>query len=196
MGGVYLREALAFLTGTLFGLYALIVALRFLLQQVRADFYNPVSRFIVNATQPPLRLLRRIIPGSGGIDWSSLVLLFFTVALEALLLAMIAGGGAPGAAPLAVLALARMLKLFIQVFIGAVLIQVILSWVAPGAWNPVTRIVQQLAEPLLKPARRLLPPLGGIDFSPVLVLIALQLLLILVVAPIADYGTRLGAVGY
>jgi YggT family protein len=99
------------------------------------------------------------------------------------------GGGVSG---LFVQSIAELLGLLINVFIGAILIQVILSWVAPGSYNPMIGLVHRIAEPLLAPARRILPAMSGIDFSPLVVLIVLQLLKILVVAPIASFGIHLG----
>ena len=191
MDNQYFAASSVFLIQTLFGLYILVVMLRLILQWARADFYNPVSQFIVKITNPPLKPLRRIIPGWGGIDLASVLLLIALQMLELFLVNLAVGRGV-GVSGLLVQSIAELLGLLINVFIGAILIQVILSWVAPGSYNPIIGLVHRIAEPLLAPARRILPPMSGIDFSPLVVLIVLQLLKILLVAPIANFGYHLG----
>lgn len=185
MGGSYVGNAATFLIETLFGLYILIVMLRFLLQWVQADFYNPVSQFIVKATQLPLAPLRRIIPGVAGIDLAAVVFMF---ALKFAELWLVTGllGMSPQLAGLAMLSIAELLSLAINVFIFSILIQVIISWVNPGMYNPVMGLLHSLNEPLLAPARRVIPPISGLDLSPIAVIIFLQLVSMLAVAPIRD----------
>ncbi len=190
--GNYVNNAGAFLISTLFSMYILAVMLRFLLQLVRADFYNPLSQFLVKITNPPLKPLRRLIPGLGGIDLASIVLLLALKLLEIWLLATLYRAGLPGPAGLVVLALAQLLDLLINVYFFSILIQAILSWVNPGHHNPITTVLYQLNAPLLNPAQRLIPPMGGLDLSPVVVLIALQLASILLVAPLMALAQRLG----
>ena len=191
MDNQYVAASTIFLIQTLFGLYILIVMLRLMLQWVRADFYNPVSQFIVKVTNPPLKPLRRIVPGWGGIDLASVLLLLALQMLELFLVNM-AVGRASGIGGLFIGSIAELLELLINVFIGAILIQVILSWVAPSSYNPLIGLVHKITEPLLAPARRILPAFSGIDFSPLVALIVLQLLKILLVAPIANFGYHLG----
>lgn len=185
MGNPYASDAATLLIQTLFGLYILVVLLRFMLQLVRADFYNPISQFIVKATQPPLGPLRRIIPGLAGIDVAAVVLMFALQFAEIWLIQVI-HGKPPSAAGIGILAVAELIKLTIYLFFFTIIVQVVLSWVNPHAHNPITVLVFRINEPLLRPARRLLPPFSGVDLSPLLVLIALQLALILIVRPIRD----------
>ncbi len=185
MGNPYASDAATLLIQTLFGLYILVVLLRFMLQLVRADFYNPISQFIVKVTQPPLGPLRRIIPGFGGVDLASLVLMFALQYVEIWLLLGI-HGKPPSVPGIAILAVAELLKLTIYLFFFSIIVQVVLSWVNPHAHNPITVLIFRLNEPILRPARRLLPPFSGVDLSPLLVLIALQLALILIVRPVGD----------
>ena len=191
MENQYFAASSVFLIQTVFGLYILVVMLRLMLQWVRADFYNPISQFIVKITNPPLKPLRRIIPGWGGIDLASVLLLIALQILE-LFLVNLAVGHAPGISGLFIQSIAELLGLLLNIFIGAILIQVILSWVAPGTYNPLIGLVYKIAEPVLAPARRILPSVSGIDFSPLVALIVLQLLKILLVAPIANFGYNLG----
>ncbi len=183
MGSSYLTNPLVFLIQTLFGLYILVVMLRFLLQVVRADFYNPISQFLVKATTPLLRPLRRVIPGMGGIDFASIVLMWGLKTLELALLLMVAGAGAAFFGPL-LWAIPQLVNLLINVFLFAILIQVILSWINPGAYHPAANLLYSLTNPVLAPARRLMPPMSGLDLSPMLVMIGLVLLKMLLVPPL------------
>lgn len=185
MGGSYVGNAATFLIQTVFGLYILIVMLRFLLQWARADFYNPVSQFIVKATQPPLKPLRKIIPGIGGLDMAALI---FMLVLKFVELWLVTGllGMSPQVGGLAMLSIAELLGLLINVFIFSILIQVIISWVNPGMHNPIMGLLHSLTEPLLAPARRVIPPISGLDLSPIIVIVCLQLASMLAVAPIRD----------
>jgi len=187
MGGSYVGNAATFLIETLFGLYILIVMLRFLLQWARADFYNPVSQFIVKATQAPLAPLRRIIPGIPGLDLAAALFMFVLKFVELWLVTGLLGIE-PQVGALAILAVAELLGLLLKVFIFSILIQVIISWVNPGMYNPVMGLLHSLNEPLLAPARRIIPPVSGLDLSPIAVIIAIQLVSMLVVAPIHDFA--------
>lgn len=172
-----LLEALIYIIQTLGSLYLLIVLLRFILQLVKADFYNPISQFIVRATQPLLRPVRRVIPGFGGVDLAALVLaLLLQFLLMTVVLVLL--GVNPGALlpNLLVWSLIGITSLFIKVFFFALIISVILSWVAQGSHNPGALLVQQICEPLLEPFRRLLPSLGGLDISPIFAFLALNLI--------------------
>jgi YggT family protein len=182
MGSSYLTNPAVFLVQTLFGLYILAVMLRFLLQLVRADFYNPISQFLVKATNPPLKLLRRIIPGFGGIDLSSLMLAWLLKAIELFLVITIAGNSANLIAPF-IWAIPELIELLINIYLFGILIQVILSWVNPGSYNPATALLYSLTAPLMRPAQKILPPMGGLDLSPMLVMIGLVLLKMLLLPP-------------
>lgn len=190
MGGTYLSNPLIFLVEVIFGLYALVVMLRFLLQLVRADFYNPLSQFIVKATTPVLNPLRRIIPGVGGKDIASLVLAWLVLAVQMLLVLLISGKGfAPIAAFL--LAIPELLELAINIFLYSILIMVIISWINPTGHNPAVTILYSLTEPLMRPARRLIQPIGGIDLSPMVVMIGLVLLKMLLIPPVKTLALSL-----
>lgn len=183
MGSSYLTNPLVFLIQVLFGAYILVVMLRFLLQLVRADFYNPVSQFVVKVTTPVLRPFRQMIPGVGGIDIASIVLMWLLKSMELGLVILISGSSANLLAVLA-WSIPELISLLINVFLFAILIQVILSWVNPGGYNPLSALIHGLTEPLLGPARRLIPPIGGLDLSPMLVMIGLVLLKMLLLPPL------------
>ncbi len=170
-------EALIYIIQTLGSLYLLIVLLRFILQLVRADFYNPLSQFTVKATQPLLKPLRRIIPSIAGLDTSSLVLAILVQLLLMVVTLSLMGFNPAGVIPqLLVWSLIGVTSLFFKVFFFALIVSVILSWVAPGSYNPGAQLVNQICEPLLAPFRKLLPNLGGLDISPIFAFIALNLL--------------------
>ncbi|MCU7816643.1 MAG: YggT family protein [Candidatus Thiodiazotropha sp. (ex Lucinoma kastoroae)] len=183
MDSNYLTNPLVFLVQTLFGLYILAVLLRFLLQLGRADFYNPISQFLVKVTNPPLKILRRIIPGIGGIDLSSIILAWLLKAIEILLILVISGSAVNLLGPI-VWALPELVELMINIYLFAILIQVILSWVSPGSYNPASALLYSITGPVMRPAQKLLPPTGGIDLSPMLVMIGLVLLKMLLLPPL------------
>ncbi|WP_273438755.1 YggT family protein [Sedimenticola selenatireducens] len=183
MGSNYLTDPLAFLIQVIFDLMILVVMLRFILQLVRANFYNPISQFTVKMTTPLLRPLRRVIPGMGGIDIASIVLMILLKTLELILIMLVSGTGVQPLAAMAI-AIPELISLAINFFLIAILIQVILSWVNPGSYSPATDLIQSITAPLLIPAQRLIPPIGGIDLSPMAVLVGLQLLKMLLIPPL------------
>ena len=183
MTEAYFTNPLIFLVKTLFGLYIAIVMIRFLLQWARADFYNPISQFVVKLTSPVLRPLRKVIPGYRGLDLASLVLAWLLEAVQLMLLGMLFGLGFRPFAALA-WAIPALIGLFISIFLFAILVRVILSWVNPDPYNPAVDLLNRITDPILIPAQRLLPPLGGIDLSPMVAMIALVLLQMLLLPPL------------
>ena len=170
--------ALLFLLQTAFGFYLLAVMLRFLLQVVRADFYNPLVQFLVRITNPLLLPLRRMVPGYRGLDLAAVVLAFALQLLEVLLITLLLNQ------PLSLgVLLARtvmeLAKLLVNIYLWSIIIQVVLSWVNPDPYHPVGRVLTQLTAPLLKPVRRWLPPISGLDLSPMVVIFTLVFLSLL-----------------
>lgn len=191
----YGTNALQFLISTLIDLYALVIVLRFLMQAVNAEFFNPVTQFVVKVTRPVLGPLRRIIPPLGRYDMAAiavaLALMLLKLGLYRLLSipSVIVGGYAIGithiwTVGLVWLAVVELITLFINVWFFAVLIQAILSWVAPAGPNPVIEILGRITDPLLRPVRRTIPTIGGVDLSPLVVLIGLHLLKMLLIPPL------------
>lgn len=183
MNGSYLTDPLVFLVQALIGLYALVVMLRFLLQLMRADFYNPISQFVVKVTTPLLRPLRQAIPGIKGIDVSSLVLAWLVKTAELAIVALLLGFGA-NAFGAVVWALPALVGLTIDIVLFAVLIRVVLSWINPDPYNPINGLLDSLTAPVMRPAQRLMPPVGGLDLSPILVMVGLVLLEMLLLPPL------------
>lgn len=171
-----LAEALIYIIQTLGSLYLLVVLLRFVLQLVRADFYNPLSQFTVKATQPLLKPMRRVIPGFAGLDLASLVLAVVVQLLLMIVTLTLMGYGVGGfILQLLVWSLIAVGSLMLKVFFFALIGSVILSWVAPGSHNPAAQLINQICEPLLAPFRKLMPNLGGLDISPIFAFMAIHL---------------------
>lgn len=174
-----------------FRLYIGAVMLRFLLHWVRADFrFNPVARGLIKVTSPVLVPLRRFIPGYKGIDWAA-VLAMVVLAMVGVATVLALAGQSPSLPGLIILAVAELLTVAVKLFFFAILLMVIVSWVSPGTYNPAIELVHAVTEPLMRPARQLLPPLGGFDLSPILVLLLLHLTERLIIIPIRGYGLAL-----
>ena len=179
----YIQDALGFIVEVLVGLYLLAAILRFLFQLLRVDFHNPISQAIVKVTNAPLKFLRRFVPGLFGIDLASIVLIIAVAMIKIMLLTMIAGHNLPIQIAF-IWAIAEFLNTVCWILLIAIFVRAILSWVAPQAYHPGIRIINGLTEPILAPFRRLLPNLGGIDLSPIIAIIAINLIQKLIVAPI------------
>ncbi|HEX8541042.1 MAG TPA: YggT family protein [Pseudomonas sp.] len=180
-----LNTAAIYILQTIGSLYLLIILLRFVLQLVRADFYNPLSQFAVRATQPLLKPLRRIIPSLFGLDMSSLVLAIIVQLILMALTLLLAYGTTGDPLHLLIWAIIGVTALFLKIFFFALIVSVILSWVAPASHNPGAEMVNQICEPMLAPLRKILPNLGGLDISPILAFMVLKLLDMLVINNLA-----------
>lgn len=185
-------NAIGFILGILFNLYATVVAVRFVMQVVRADYYNPLAEAVVKLTDPLLIPLRRVIPSIKRYDTASLVLVFAVVILKLLVFKYLGLGRVPaiGASVMVsqipminivLLGLLDVIHLFFNVFIFALIINAILSWVPNAGGNPVQAMVASISEPVIRPMRNLIPPLGGIDltvFFTIIGLFALRMFII------------------
>ena len=183
-----LSGAAIFVVQTLVSLYLVVVLLRFVLQLVKADFYNPLSQFVVKATQPLLKPLRRIVPSIAGLDTSSLLL---AVVIQALLMAfvlMITYGTFGDILHLLLWAIIGITGLFLKIFWVAMIVMVIVSWIAPNSRNPAAELAYQISEPVLAPFRRLIPNLGGLDISPIFAFLAIQVVQSFLLPPLAAYA--------
>ncbi|GAB2994487.1 YggT family protein [Psychrosphaera aestuarii] len=170
-------QATQFLINTLFDLYLMVAILRVWLQLVRADFYNPVSQFIVKATNPVLIPLRRVIPGIGGVDWAGVLLIFIVAFAKVTTLQLVFGESFPWIG-LLIASLISVVKEVFSLLFWVTIIRAILSWISQG-YNPIEALLHQLTEPLLAPVRKVIPPLGGLDLSLLVFLIGLQFLQLL-----------------
>ena len=200
MSSGYLTSPLMLVINTVFDLYVVLVLLRFLLQMLRADFYNPVSQFIVRLTTFPLRMLRRVIPSVRGQDVAAIVLCLLLIYAKFMLMRLLsvpathigsvmAPIGGVSYAGLFIYSIADLVALIFTVFLVAVFIQVIFSWISPGGYNPAIGLANKIAEPVLRPVRKLIPPIGGIDLTPMLAILGLMVAKMLIVPPIVALGS-------
>ncbi|MFS1984946.1 YggT family protein [Vibrio breoganii] len=167
-------NSMQFLVTTFFDLYIMVVILRIWLQAARADFYNPFSQFIVKATQPVLKPLRRVIPSIGNIDLATLTFAYALCVLKFVLLMLMASNGAVGFSPdFLIIGLLALIKAGGKLLFWVLLLRAILSWVSQGR-SPIEYVFHQLTEPMLAPIRRILPSMGGLDLSVLVLFIALQ----------------------
>lgn len=175
-----MTQAVLFLVSTIGGLYVSCFLIRFLLQWVRADFHNPLSQFILAVTTPLVRPARRVIPGWRGLDLATLLVALVLELVLSFILISLKGLSAPPIGFLLLMASLQLTVKTIRLLFFAVLLRAILSWVGTGGYNPITAILFSLTEPLIRPVRSLIRPIGGLDLAPMIVLIGLQFVLILV----------------
>ena len=171
-----LSEIFGYLVQTLLSLYLLTMLLRFVLQLVRADFYNPICQFLVKVTNPLVIPLRRVLPGFGGLDMASLVLALLLQLAGIVALLLINGLGLPNILLLLLWSVIGLIGLLVNIYFFALLAMIILSWVAPGSNHPAIYLLHQITEPVMAPFRKALPAMGGMDFSPILVFILINVL--------------------
>lgn len=170
--------AVHFILHTLTSLLVAVFLLRVVMPLVRADFRNPIGQAILQVTNPLVMPLRKVLPPARRVDVASIVaLLLVQFAGTALMQGILGTGLALG--PLVVGGLVDLARTVLQLYFWLVLIHVLLSWVAPGQYSPGVQLVARLCEPLLRPVRRIIPPLGAFDLSPMFVLIGLQALQLL-----------------
>ncbi|WP_372776952.1 YggT family protein [Litorivivens sp.] len=167
------------LVQTLFSLYLGVVILRLLLQLARADFYNPISQAMVKATNPLLLPLRRVIPPLGKVDTASIVLALIVQLIAMVSILLLFGAGLPNIVTLLGWSVIGCVALTVNIYFFAIIINIILSWVAPGSHHPAAVLLYQLTEPVMQPFRKLIPPMGGIDLSPILVFLSISVVQIL-----------------
>jgi YggT family protein len=191
MSGDYFTQATIFLVELFFDIFIIALLLRYLLTKVHADSFNPLSGLIIKVTNPLLKPLRRKIPGYLGVDWSSVVALLLVQALEVTLVELIMSGEMLAFSGLIILTVTHLLKTILYIYLFIIIVQVIISWINPDAYNPITMIMYQLSEPILRPVRRIIPSAGGFDFSPLIILVIINLLMILLISPLMDVGHRL-----
>lgn len=170
-----MRPALIFIIQTIVELYLYVLLLRFWLPFLGADFRNPVAQGILRLSSPVVVPVRRIVPPIGRIDTATVLVAFVIQCLLLYVILMINGLTAPFTL-IAVTTIIKLAMLTLNVFKFAILIFVILSWVAPGTYNPVTSFISMLVQPILRPFRGLIPPIGMLDLSALVALIALHAL--------------------
>ena len=175
-----------FLIQTFAGLYLILLLLRFLMQLSRVDYYNPICQAIVKVTDPPIKPLKKIFPTIRGVDVSTLFVTL-VVQLVAISLVMSLSGGYVFHPVYIAWSFVGLLSTIFKIYYFSLIIMVIASWIAPYSNHPAMALVNQLTEPVCAPARKLLPPMGGMDFSIILVFVAITLIdSYLVIRPLAS----------
>lgn len=179
----YFGNAGSYIIDTVFGLALYLVLLRYWMQWVHANFRNPIGQFVIAVSNPIVIPLRRLLPSIGSIDTATLALAFIIAIIKTLLWFTLANYSAPWLSMLAY-SLGEVIEASIYLFMAAIFFQIIASWINPHSHHPVLEIAHSIAEPLMAPARRLIPPIAGLDISPILVFMFLNLSLMLVVSPL------------
>lgn len=167
-----IASALVFIVNALSSLYLLVLLLRFWLPWLRADFRNPLAQGILKLTSPVIIPVRRLVPSFGRLDTATILVAFVVQCLALLLILLILGASAKFST-IALSALVKLVLLSVNLFMFAIFIRIVLSWIAPGQYNPAIAIITTLTEPLLAPVRRIIPAMGGFDISPIFVIIGL-----------------------
>ena len=183
-----LNNGLIFLISTVFDIYLFILIARVLLVWAGASYYDPISQFVIKLTSVIVNPIRKIIPNVKNIEMASLVLILILEVIKFLLISTLTIG-MPTIVGLIVLSFGDTLKLIIQCFFYAILLQAIMSWVQP--YSPVNQLLFRITAPIMRPIQRVIPPIGGFDISPIPAMIGLQFLLIILVNPIMSLGLGL-----
>jgi YggT family protein len=173
-------RAIYFIIESLIGLFQILLLLRLLMQLTRADFRNPIGRGIVQITDPVIRPLRRIFPPVGKADTASILALILVAAAKSWILQLLLGAGFPPVFFMLRLVLIDLARLVLKTYLFSIILNAILSFVAQGNYSPVQSILTALCDPVLKPFRRLIPPVAGLDLSPLWAIIVIQALLLVI----------------
>ncbi len=174
-----MRDALTFIFRTLVDLYIITFVLRLILQWVRADTRNPLVYFILRVTNPLVMPLRRYVPPVRGLDTATLIVVFALLVVRTVVLINLGCEGNADVLQLIEIATLRLIQVTLVIYMFVILIYVILSWVSPGSYNPAAMLLSTIAETALKPFRRLIPSIGGLDLSPLFAIIAIQAIMIM-----------------
>ena len=178
-------NASVFLVQTFFGLYLILVLVRFLMQVSRADYYNPICQVVVRLTDPAIKPFNKVLPSILGIDFATLIVALL-VQVVAISLVMLLTGNLIFHPTYIGWALVGLASMILDIYFFALIAMVIASWIAPFSNHPAMSLIIQLTDPICAPARKLLPSMGGLDFSIILVFVVITLIdTFLVIQPLA-----------
>ena len=183
-----ITEISSYLIQTLMNLLLLGAVMRLLLQLSKADFYNPISQILVKFTNPMVLPLRRLIPNFRLFDLSSLILAIGLQVLLIIILLKVNGAYQPSLSILVIWGLIGVAAIFVKIYFFALLAMIVLSWLAPSSYHPAIQLISQIVEPIMAPVRRALPPVGGLDFSPILIFILINIVEILLRHLASSFG--------
>ena len=187
----YFSDATIYLANVILGSYGFIIMIRLVLQLVEADFYNPICKAIHSITNPVLKPVRAFLPHFKRIDSASLLMVITFEIIAVWFTLKLKSSMNPSLLGLIVLSLGSTLGEFVRIFTWSIIIQAFLSWIAPDPRNPIVGVLNSITAPILSKARTVLPSTPGVDFSPIIALVALQLTLMLIVNPLQDAGKML-----
>lgn len=173
-------RAIYFIIETLIGLFQVLLLLRLLMQLSRADFRNPIGRGVVQVTDPMIRPLRKVFPPAGKVDTASVVALLIVAVAKIAILQLLFAGGFPPALYMVRAVLLDLAGLVLKTFLFSIILNAILTFVAPGNYSPAQSILASICEPVLRPFRRIIPPVGGLDLSALWACIVIQALLLII----------------
>lgn len=178
-----MNEVAILIVNTLGSLYLLAILLRFLLQLAKADFYNPITQIVVRATDPGVQIFRRFVPGFRGVDFSTLVfaMLFQMAAMTALI--FLNGLALPGFGLILTWSAMGLLSFILNIYFWCIIISIVASFLAPQSSHPALMLVRQITEPVMAPFRKILPPMGGLDLSPIFVFLSIQIIRVMLIMP-------------
>ncbi len=172
-------SALIFIVDTLLSLALFVVLARLLLQWARADFRNPIAQAVVRLTNPLILPLRRVLPPIGKIDTASVVAVVLVATIKVAIIFALTGYGAAGPELWVRTIAVELVQALLRTYFYAILLYALLSLIAPGGYSPLQSVLGSICEPVLRPFRRLIPPIAGIDLSPLWAVIAIQAILLL-----------------
>ncbi len=190
----HLANAGVLIVQAVFGLLTGLFFFRLLMQGLRVDFRNPLSQFVYKLTNPVLIPIQKALPVVRGWNLAALLVTFLLTLLETWLLYRLAGLGLPIPA-LLVISLALLIQFAATVGLWMIILRAILSFVSPDPYNPMVQMLYRLSDPLLKPFQKLIPPIGGLDLSPVFAVLVLQLVRVLIAAPLIEVGVAMTGFG-
>ena len=171
-----INQILELIISSVVELYTMLVLLRLMMQLARADFYNPISQFIVKATDPLLKPLRRFIPGLWGVDMPSIVLALLVQIVGLILMMLLKGTVTVDPVLFLLLGLFGVINIGLKIAFFAIIIVIVVSWIAPQSYNPAVSLLRQISDPLMAPFRKIIPPMGGLDFAPMLAMFVIHVL--------------------
>jgi len=189
-----MQNALIFIVRTLVDLYIITFLLRIVMQWIRADFRNPLTQFILRVTNPLVIPLRRVVPAIGNLDTASLIVVLLMQLIVTVILVNLTCVGEPIFVQVVSLTVVRTIYLLLRLYLFVILAYVILSWVSPGTFNPVSNLLTSIAEPVLRPLRRIVPPIGGLDLSALFALIGIQALTMIL--PVGRVAASIGCMSF
>ncbi len=173
-------NAIAQIFNTIAGLYLLFVIARFLLQVAKADFYNPISQAVFKATDPMVKIFRNFIPGYRGIDFSSLILAFVVQFIAIPVTIFLYGGSIPSVSFIITWSFIGVINFIVLFYYYALIASIVMSFIMMFSGNmnphPILLLVWQITEPIMSPVRRIIPPMGGLDFSPIFIFLIIGLI--------------------